>query len=217
MLLISIGHLSRGGTRQLVQVRVWVWLGSQHQPTHWQPALKHLLREQRKLPVGRWHLAGGTMVIYSWQLGGFRKVYLPEGGEIASLLFLPPIYFLWFIHAADIYKSGTQKGPNWIQTHVWWAPGLTGQEALDEQGWGRRGLLCPCHRNPLRRGNTGKFPLGSQARWDPCGWWSQWGRADGKTLFLVKVGDAVSEGRGEHVGEHWRYHPGCVEVITLAM
>lgn len=33
------------------------------------------------------------MVIYSWQLGGFRKVYLLGEGEIASLLFLPPDLF----------------------------------------------------------------------------------------------------------------------------
>ena len=33
------------------------------------------------------------MVIYSWQLDVFIKVYLLGGGEIASLLFFPPDLF----------------------------------------------------------------------------------------------------------------------------
>lgn len=32
MVLICIEHLSRESTRQLVQARVWIWLGSQPQP-----------------------------------------------------------------------------------------------------------------------------------------------------------------------------------------
>lgn len=80
-----------------------------------------------------------SFILGSWEV--LEKFIYWEEGKLLLFFFCPLIYFLWFTHVADIYKSGTQKGPKWIQTHVWWAPGPTGQEALDEQGWGRRGLL----------------------------------------------------------------------------